>query len=108
MRRQRNAEASEAGLYRNTSPAFVRGIAEHNGGSRRGQIPGIRSRLTGRLIEEYGLSLAEIGRQLGVTTSAVSKVLNKRQRNNLLYSQHVPDHMMSLYGLEPVGRHAID
>jgi predicted transcriptional regulator len=27
------------------------------------------------LVERYGFSLAEVGRQLGVTTSAISKVI---------------------------------
>lgn len=55
------------------------GIEELKGGSRRGRIPGIRARLAGILIEECGLSLAEIGRQLGVTTSAVSKAVSKKE-----------------------------
>jgi putative transposase len=57
-------------------------IEELKGGSRRARMPGIRSELAGRLIQECGLSLAEIGRQLGVTTSAVSKALSKRERSN--------------------------
>lgn len=58
------------------------GVEELKAGSRRGRIPGIRSRLAVRLIEECGLSLAEIGRQLGVTTSAVSKTIRKREGGN--------------------------
>lgn len=58
------------------------GIEELKGGSRRGRIPGIRSKLAVRLMEECGLSLAEIGRQLGVTTSAVSKAIKKRAEGN--------------------------
>lgn len=57
------------------------GMEELRGGSRRGRIPEIRSNLAARLIEECGLSLAEIGRQLGVTTSAVSQALRKREKS---------------------------
>jgi predicted transcriptional regulator len=56
------------------------GIEELRGGSRRGRLPEIRSNLAARLIEEYGLPLAEIGRQLGITTSAVSQAIRKRER----------------------------
>jgi predicted transcriptional regulator len=66
------------------------GIEELRGGSRRGRIPEIRSKLAVRLIEECGLSLAEIGRQLGVTTSAVSKALKKREESNSIYSTTSP------------------
>jgi putative transposase len=59
------------------------GIEEVKGGSRRGRIPGIRSELAGRLIEECGLSLAETGRQLGITTSAVSQAIRKREKGHL-------------------------
>ena len=58
------------------------GIEELRAGSRRGRIPEIRSKLAVKLIEECGLSLAEIGRQLGVTTSAVSKAIRKFEKSN--------------------------
>ncbi|MCW8815677.1 MAG: transposase [Chlorobium sp.] len=41
-------------------------------GSRKGKFSVIRKELAKKLVDEYGLSLAEIARQLGVTTSAVS------------------------------------
>ncbi len=47
-------------------------------GSRRREISRIRARLIDKLIEEYGLSLAEAGRQLGVSSSAVAKTLIRR------------------------------
>ncbi len=56
------------------------GIEEVRGGSRRGRIPEIRSNLAARLIEQCGLSLAEIGRQLGITTSAVSQAMRKEKQ----------------------------
>jgi hypothetical protein len=58
------------------------GIEELKGGSRRARMPGIRSELAVRLMEECGLPMAEIGRQLGVTTSAVSRVPSKRERSH--------------------------
>lgn len=49
-------------------------IEELKGGSRRGLLPRIRMRLAHELVKEYGLTLAETARQLGVTTSAISKI----------------------------------
>lgn len=47
-------------------------------GSRRKRISKVRARLTETLIEEFGLSLAETGRQLGVSSSAVAKSLSRQ------------------------------
>ena len=47
---------------------------ELKGGSRRGGVSQIRARLAIALVENYGLTLAEAGRQLGVTTAAISKI----------------------------------
>jgi REP element-mobilizing transposase RayT len=47
---------------------------ELQGGSRRGRISRIRAQLAIELTERYGLSLAEAGRQLGVSTSAISRI----------------------------------
>ncbi len=41
-------------------------------------IPGIRSDLAWKLVREWGFSLAEIARQLGVSTSAISQILRRR------------------------------
>jgi predicted transcriptional regulator len=46
-------------------------------GSWRGEIPRVRSEITERLIKELGMSLAEVGRLLGVSTSVVSKILHR-------------------------------
>jgi putative transposase len=54
------------------------GLEEMRGGVRRGKVPQVRSRLANDLVGEYGLSLAEVGRQLGVTTSAVSRILSRK------------------------------
>jgi len=47
-------------------------------GSRRQKISKVRARLIEKLVDEFGLSLAEVGRQLGVSSSAVAKVLSRR------------------------------
>ena len=54
---------------------------ELRSGSRKGRLPMIRLQLAGLLLEEYGLSLAEMGIRLGVTTSAVSKMISRREKN---------------------------
>lgn len=46
-------------------------------GSRKGQLPAIRKALAEKFINEYGLSLAETARQLGVTTNAVSYMVKE-------------------------------
>jgi putative transposase len=53
-------------------------INEVTSGSRRGSISEIRSRIVIRLVKELGIPLAEIGRQLGITTSSVSKILSRK------------------------------
>jgi len=47
-------------------------------GSRRTPLPELRKRLAVKFVEEYGLSLAETARQLGVTTNAVAYMLKSR------------------------------
>ena len=54
-------------------------IQEVRSGSRRGKLPQIRSKIALSLVKEYGVSLAELGRQLGVTTAAVSRMLSKHE-----------------------------
>ena len=48
-------------------------------GSRRRPVSNIRHRLIQKLVEEFGLSLAETGRQLGVSSSAVARALERRR-----------------------------
>ena len=50
-------------------------------GSRREIVSRVRSHLAGLLVEKHGLSLAETGRQLGVSASAISRSLKHEQRN---------------------------
>jgi len=49
-------------------------IEELRGGSRRGRLSQVRVQLAMELVKNYGLTLAETARQLGVSTSAVSKI----------------------------------
>jgi hypothetical protein len=53
-------------------------VEELKSGSRRGAVSSIRSNLALWLVEDCGISLAEPGRQLGVSTSAVSKMIRRR------------------------------
>jgi len=46
-------------------------------GSRRGRIARVRGEIAYQLVERYGFSLAEVARQLGVTTSAISKAISR-------------------------------
>ena len=56
-------------------------VTELRSGSRRGGIPAVRARLSRKLAEDYGISIAEIARQVGVSTSAVSKSLARNNSN---------------------------
>lgn len=47
-------------------------------GGRMKPLPDIRKKLAIRFVHEYGLSLAETARQLGITTSAVYQILRKQ------------------------------
>jgi REP element-mobilizing transposase RayT len=47
-------------------------------GSRRRKISKLRARLIEKLVDEFGFSLVETGRQLGVSSSAVAKVLSRK------------------------------
>jgi len=51
-------------------------------GSRRGKVPRVRSETAERLIKEIGMSLTEVARILGVSTSAISKIINRIDRMN--------------------------
>ena len=52
-------------------------IKELRAGSRRRCISQVRSKIACELLEIYGIPLAEIARQVGVSTSAISKTLRK-------------------------------
>jgi hypothetical protein len=46
-------------------------------GSRRGPLPALRANLATERVTTLGLSLAEVARQLGVTTSAISRAVRR-------------------------------
>jgi len=52
-------------------------VAELQGGSRRGRVSRLRSDLAHHLVTKLGLPLAEAARQLGVTTSAISRAFQR-------------------------------
>jgi putative transposase len=47
-------------------------------GSRRQRVSKVRARMAEKLVEKCGLSLVEAGRQLGVSASAVAKILSRQ------------------------------
>ena len=53
---------------------------QFHSGSRMKPLPEMRKQLATRFVQEYGLSLAETARQLGVTTSAVYQILRKQRK----------------------------
>jgi putative transposase len=52
-------------------------MKELKAGGRRRRISQVRSKIACELVETYGIPLAEIARQLGVSTSAISKTLRR-------------------------------
>jgi putative transposase len=52
-------------------------IEEIKGGSRRRKASRVRARIAIGLVKTHGVSLAESARQLGVSTSAISKILKR-------------------------------
>ena len=47
-----------------------------------GRVPRVRAEVAERLIKELGMSLPEAARLLGVSTSAVSKILQRRSQES--------------------------
>jgi hypothetical protein len=56
-------------------------IEELQMGGRRHPIAKVRSDIAWQLASDFGLPLAEIGRQLGVSTSGISKILERRKHS---------------------------
>jgi hypothetical protein len=52
-------------------------VEELQTGGRRGRLSAIRSEIARVLVTTHGLSLAQTARHLGVSTTAVSKILRK-------------------------------
>jgi len=72
---ERGKKAQE--LIEKTCKENTVNVNELRMGSRRGRIAAIRAKLATELVEKYGFPLAEVARQLGVTTSAISKAISK-------------------------------
>lgn len=49
------------------------------GGSRRGRLSLFRTQLAKELVDNIGLTMAETARQLGVTTSAISRIFERNK-----------------------------
>jgi REP element-mobilizing transposase RayT len=73
-RRRLRAEKARALIRRACQRAGV-GAEELVMGSRRRGISRLRGRLAAALVSRFGLSLADAARQLGVSTSAIAKIL---------------------------------
>jgi winged helix-turn-helix DNA-binding protein len=56
-------------------PEIVALFTELRSGRRHGEIPAVTAEVSRKLVEDYGITIAEIARQLGVSTSAISKRL---------------------------------
>lgn len=52
-------------------------MTELSCGSRRGSIPRVRAQIARGLVESHGISMAEVARRVGVSTSAISKMMTK-------------------------------
>lgn len=52
-------------------------VEEIKGGSRRGKASRLRARIALGLVKTHGVSLAEVARRLGVSTSAISKIVKR-------------------------------
>lgn len=52
-------------------------IEELKGGSRRKEISAVRNRIAIELVKRHGVALAEVARRVGVSTSAISKILKR-------------------------------
>ena len=56
-------------------------LTELRSGSRRGRLPGVRTKIVRGLVENYGVGVAEVARQVGISTSGVSKILTRALSN---------------------------
>ena len=52
-------------------------LTELRSGSRRGEIPAVIAEVSRKLVEDCGIPIAEIARQVGVSPSAISKSLGR-------------------------------
>jgi hypothetical protein len=74
--REDRLHAARAAIAEECRKAEV-SVQELRLGSRRHPLPNLRVRLAVRAIEEWGLSLADAARELGVSTSGIAKALGR-------------------------------
>jgi DNA-binding MarR family transcriptional regulator len=55
-------------------------VTELQMGSRRGQLSRIRSEIATELVKKHGVTLADLARELGISTSAISKILRRAEQ----------------------------
>ena len=55
-------------------------IEELKSGSRRKEVSALRARIAVGLVEKYGVALAEVARRVGVSTSAISKIMHRPRK----------------------------
>ena len=55
-------------------------IEEIKAGSRRRDASRVRAQIAIGLVKTHGVSLAEVARQLGVTTPAISKIIKRANK----------------------------
>jgi putative transposase len=56
------------------------GVKELQMGSRRGQLSRVRSEIATELVKKHGVTLADLARELGISTSAISKILRRAEQ----------------------------
>jgi len=55
-------------------------VKELQMGSRRGQLSRVRSEIAAELVKKHGVTLADLARELGISTSAISKILRRAEQ----------------------------
>ena len=50
-------------------------VTELRSASHRGRLPAVRAKIARRLFVNYGVAIAEVARQIGISTSGLSKIL---------------------------------
>jgi hypothetical protein len=53
---------------------------ELSSGSRRKEVSGVRSLIANELVKNHGVTLAEVARRVGVSTTAVSKIIKRARQ----------------------------
>jgi len=78
--REREIVTPSVSWLRNARKSGV-SLTELRSGSRRGRLPAVRTKIVRGLVENYGVGVAEVARQMGISTSGVSKILTRTLSN---------------------------